>query len=270
MPSRVILLAALVSALLVESLEAQRSPRSSVIGTDIFWLHNREQNEQLSPLRYAGAGSGFAVAYRTETDDWRAGLSVTYASTQLRSGISRNQEHTGAARRLLLSLPYERRVSGRAARVSGITLGAQLAGDLLYRDHNYSSILPTEQFIDAFVWLAVSADWQGQLVAGWRLHYHAALPLLGVAWRTPYTGAKYMPHAQLTLPNNLLALENRISLSRQMSRALDFRASYELQLLRHEATWDLATASNRIGIGLDWHVRRPATLPGNKATGGAQ
>jgi hypothetical protein len=257
-PNRVILLAAAASAALAASLPAQ-SPASSVIGVDFFWVHNWEQNAQVSPLRYSGAGSAFALAYTTGTADWRAGLHVLYERAQLASGVSQSQEHTGSVRRIELTLPYERRLFGERSRLAGITLGAQLAGNMLYRIQSNSTMLSTEYFIDSFTWLAVAAGWQGNL-GSWRLQYRAALPLLGAAWRTPYTGAKHMPSAQLTLPTTLLGLENRIALSRRLSRVLDLRASYEFQLLHHDATWELITASNRIGMGLDWHLRPSAAL----------
>jgi hypothetical protein len=269
MPAREILLAAVVPALLAASVAAQ-SARSSALGADIFWLHNREQNQQVSPLRYAGAGLGVALTYSTGTDVWRGGVHMAFASAELRSGISQNQEHVGSAKRLELSLPYERHAFAAGSRLAGVTLGAQLTGDLLYRNHTYSTNLSTEHFIDAFAWLAVSAGWQGAMGPGWRLRYHVALPLLGVVWRTPYTGAKYMPSAQLTLPNTLLAPESRIALTRPLSGALDLRASYELRLLRHEATWDLATASHRIGMGLDWHIRRPVPTSASRMKGDAR
>ena len=269
MSGRVTLLAAVLPAFLVTPLDAQ-SARGSSIGVALFWLHNREQNQQVSPLRYAGAGSGVALTYSTGTAVWRGGLHIMFASSELRSGISQNQEHVGSAKRLELSLPYERHAFAADSRLAGITLGAQLTGDLLYRSQTYSTMLSTEHFIDAFTWLAVSAGWQGSLGAHWRLRYRAAVPLLGVVWRTPYTGAKYMPGAQLTLPNTLLALENRIALTRALSGAIDFRAFYELRLLRHKATWDLANASNRIGLGLDWRVRRPVNTSASRSIGGAK
>jgi hypothetical protein len=270
MPGRAVVLTVLLSALPAASTEAQMATRQSTLSMQLSWLHEQQQNAQVSPLRYAGTGSGPGVAYHTETDRWRAGLSVAYASAQLRSDISRDQEHTGDSRWLVLRIPYERRVSGAAASRSGLRLGAQLAGDLLYRDHSYSRMLSTEHFIDAFVWLGVLAGWQGQLVPGWRFQYHSALPVLGLVWRTPYTGAKYMPRAQITAPGTWLAFDHQVSLTHALSGAFDVRASYQLHLLRHDDTWDLASISNRMSIGLDWHLRRPVNLSARSPAGGAQ
>ena len=268
--ARITLLAALVSAAWTTSIEAQQTARASTVGAALYWVHNREQNEQVSPLRYAGAGTGFALAYGTGSDDWRTGLQLLYASTQLSTDISNSREHTGRARRLELRIPYQRRVFGGTSRLAGFRLGAQLASDLFYRNHTYSTNLPTEHFIDAFTWLGLVGGWQSRPGAGWQVHYSAALPLVGMVWRTPYTGAKYMPPAQLTLPNTMIGLENRLSFTRRLSAALDFHASYDLRLLRHEATWNLATASQRIGMGLDWYVRRPNHSSATSVREGAQ
>ena len=233
----------------------------STIGLQMFLAHNQEQNAQVSPLRYSGSGFGMGLAYERAGVNWRAGIEVLHSSAPLRSRISRHQEHFGETQRLTVNLPFQRRVFAPSSRLSGFTLGAQLSGDLLYRQQNYSPMLSTEHYVDTFLWLGLSAGWRGALGAGWQVQELATLPVVGVAWRTPYTGAKYAPSAEFTSPGTLLGPHNRIALTHRLSNRFDLRASYELQLLRHESTWNLATTSNRFGLGLDWRLHRSADPP---------
>ena len=222
-------------------------------GTEGRWtagaalVHHVQADALASPLRYGGVGPGLSLGYARVGPRSRTALHVAYGGPSLESRISRPGVSTEQTHRLTVSVPHLRGVRG--GQRLDLLLGGQLTGDVLYRKHAYPT--STEHFADAFVLLEAAAGLEYRASERLRVEQRLAVPLLGLLWRSPYTGLKYAPEAALALPHQLQGLRHELALTRAAGPRLSLTAAHELVLLRHADPWELATVTQRLRLGVE-------------------
>lgn len=244
-----IALLSLASAL-AETAAAQAGPapgmRLSVAGGIV---HHLQADALASPLRYSGLGTGFSLAMVRQNRRSEAGFSVAYARATLKSRLSDPPVSTESTERLSVGVPYLRTV-GTWDGLS-LRLGGQATADALYRRHGYRG--GDEEFLDFFILLDAIGAVDLRLSPMLRIRETASATVGGVAWR-PYTGLKQWPQPEPLWPGEILALRNQLALATTLSSRLSGFLAYEVVLLRHTAPWELATAAQRVNVGLEVHL----------------
>lgn len=220
-------------------------------------VHHVQSDELASPLRYSGWGPGVRLAYGRERPDARGSLLLDYVAPTLTSHVTRQGEPSEATHRLTLGASYLRRAMTTGGERFSVFAGPGLAVDGLYRSHQYRAV-GNEAYFDGIATLQAAGGWEYQVTPGLRMVHRLAVPVIGVLWRTPYTGLKYVPEARLGLLTSMLGIEHEFRVERALSPSLDLVATHHLSAFRHDDPWRLATFTNRLRVGVDVRRRHEA------------
>jgi hypothetical protein len=243
---------ALAAAALPSIVDAQGLSPGSRWSIGVGLVHHVQADALASPLRYSGLGPGLNLGWERVREGGRASALLAYSGASLESRISAPPISTEQTHRLTISLAYLHGL--REGRSFVPLVGGRLVGDALYRKHDYYA--STEHFGDLFVVLegAGGVEWRPR--DDLRVEERLSVPLAGVVWRSPYTGMKYWPGARFALPDRLQGLRHELVVTRDVGRRASLLIAHELVLLRHPEPWELATATQRVRIGVE--LRRAA------------
>jgi hypothetical protein len=240
--SRSVLLAVAVLAATTGALPAQRS-----IGVSVGRAAVREYNQLASPLNYAGGATALSLGYYNDAPGASWGVQL---DAQL-AGLTPEADAVGgraSVDRVRLHVPVLRQIVGSATGAN-VRLGAALVADLLYRNHAYGAGTSSEPYLDAFTGLDAVLR-AGSQVGATRVSLDVALSAVRVAWRTPYSGLKYVPAAQLALPDRYHGVDSELLLQHPMSARWSWTAALRMSALSDAGEWSLQRGTRELSLGL--------------------
>ncbi len=258
--SRSLLLVAVALGATTTALPAQRYVGIAAGVADI-----REYNQLASPLIYAGTAASLSLGYYSDAQhgSWAVQAEVLFAN--LTPAEADAVGSRASAEHVRLRFPVLRQVVG-SAHGANVRLGGSLVSDLFYRDHAYRRGVADEPYADGFTGL--DALVQGNLRLGaTRVALELAAPAMRIAWRTPYSGLKYVPAAQLALPDRYHGIDGALLLQHPVSARWSFTAALRMSSLSDSGEWSLEHESRQVSLGLRRQlggtaVVRPAVAEG--------
>ena len=86
-----------------------------------------------------------------------------------------------------------------------------------------------------------------------------------VAWRTPYSGLKYVPAAQLALLDRYHGIDGELALQHPMSARWSWTAALRISAFSDVGEWSLQRGAREFSLGLRRQLRgtvaaQPATV----------
>jgi hypothetical protein len=238
----------LLATLLASPVAAQRA-----FGVGVGGAYRAERDDLASPLRYAGLGPALRLTYSADGTRSRFAIALDAGTAHLTSAASTPSMHYARDTRGSLGVEYLRRVHG--GRLS-LFVGGRFDASADVRQHTYDpATVGSELFVDVFG--VVEAAGAATLPLGpGTISTTLAVPLISLAFRTPYTGAKYVPSPELRAPGTLLGFDNWLAYRWWPTRGVGFEAFHTFQWIHYPTPRPLAAVVQRFGVSLMFAVGR--------------
>lgn len=241
--------AAILAATPASAQTAVPAPRGG-IRLELGLRRHGQTDLMASPLRYRGTAPDLGLGFRHVRRDTRFDLEASFSAVTLESDISR----TGSGETAYFARLRLRWLHRVAARMSweGF-LGGRVDVFVPVRRHTYPLGGGTELYGDAFIPIQLAAAQELRLTPRTVAREALAVPVAAVVLRSPYTGLKYLPDADLAPPGRLIGLEHTLGVDRTLSRHEAWTVSVEwrVALLRYPEPRKLAMVTHRLTLGLE-------------------
>lgn len=242
-------------ALLATGAAAQTAPSGGVAVEIGAWYHG-QSDQAASPLRYTGSGVAVGVGWHRSRAESRLAIAASFGMGGLSSGLTRDGLPSEDVWLGGIDARYLRRVGTLADGRVTLLVGGDLRARASFRVHEYVvhefMEARDESFADLLAPLSLAGGWEWDADVV-RVGQRLSIPVVGVAVRTPYGGLKYTPRVQLVGPTGLTGFGQELFVETGVSRLLDVRASWSLEVLHHDDPRRLDVATHRFAVRVYLH-----------------